>query len=1071
MASAYSILRNYGDYIQPYDLGLVQQGLQYKQGKYDVNRLKVDQQIEQFANLDLIKGVDKQYLNDRLSELVNQVNQYGTMDLSENGITKNIGNHIKQALDTTVMNAYVSSNEIRKTFSTIEDVKKNHPDKYAVQNEYDAMEGVNEYLSNSEVGASYKSKGYTPFTDINKILDDRVKNADKYLTNITKVTTANGDYFVDQYNEAVDPNKIRNLVRSTLTPQLQNQVLIDAKFNMRGLDDTSIRAVAKEDYSNQITSLNGIKKLAESDLIGIDKKDPKYQQYKNYIGSLDGQINDYNGKITDLDKTDTNSLKYNLYYNQLENNYVGLYSGVLRSEQTLRENSIPIRYKEFYEKQRQADIDNQFQAANLDLANQRLGLDKDKFGLDVAMKDYQMKKDGYDSASGTFKGGVDAMGNPIAKAGAVNEQKPNEQRFTEQFSAARLDYKNALFNSGNNDVQKLDDKTFFGIYGVQKSEFKPENMDKIMSIFQSKMSGNPDSKLVPINNNLRQKFDKFNHFNKTNELKNTDIEQTISTTANDIIYGFYNNSENKARTNMQVPEFTIAKTPKGGDEIQYTGRYVSWGQMYGNKEADLNRKIGNTGKTYRDMAQVSVLTGLISRERGKGTGAGWSSLIQEGDEKFVEQMSNYINKVVGGGMTQKKVEDSQSFWGSMWENVAGNAGIAKNKVDIGIAKLFGQGTSYDEAELKQYENRAKKATFDSQIGHFLDDSANDSRNVKEIVVNGRATKYNPVKHVMELSGANKFNWGTPLDFIVELPDKEDSSMKYIDARDLSPTNRGTGIESSIDDRFRTNREILNKRVDKYNEAALGMYPQDFAYSIDPKSQTGKTLSNIVNGKASLEGESGSVVGSNIVYERNEQGGLNVTVDFGTAKSNEKKTIVLSPDEVPTGLSNLLNKPSYNPAYDARLNSASSIDYSSSLFRSNQEKLNYSKNNGTPLNQLYGEDDFYRDLNNTLPPQYKQQFEDKYSKALNYLVDNKSTFSLVPSGDGYFAKQWKVGDVIVGLEPTSIQTLMDEDVSSIYKNGQSTMMQSFKQIISDFGNKGYSSQLDEINNYLKQTNAR
>ena len=1063
MANAFSILRNYGDYVSPGDLNLMHQAIQYKQGKYDANRLKIDSQIEQLANLDLVKPVDKQYFNERISTVIDMANQYGTMDLSENGITRGLQNHIKQALDTTVMNAYVSSNEIRKTFSTIEDVKKNHPDKYAVQNEYDAMEGVNEYLSNSEVGASYKSKGYTPFTDINKILDDRVKNADKYLTNITKVTTANGDYFVDQYNEAVDPNKIRNLVRSTLTPQLQNQVLIDAKFNMRGLDDTSIRAVAKEDYSNQITSLNGIKKLAESDLIGIDKKDPKYQQYKNYIGSLDGQINDYNGKITDLDKTDTNSLKYNLYYNQLENSYVGLYSGVLRSEQTLRENSIPIRYKEFYEKQRQADIDNQFQAANLDLANQRLG-------LDVARTDYQMKKDGYDATTGTFKGGVDAMGNPIAKAGTVNGQKPNEQRFTEQFSAARLDYKNALFNSGNNDMQKLDDKTFFGIYGVQKSEFRPENMDKIMSIFQSKMSGNPDSKLVPISNNLRQKFDKFNHFNKANELKNTDIEQTISTTANDIIYGFYNNPENKARTNMQVPEFKIVKTPKGGEEIQYTGRYVSWGQMYGNKEADLNRKIGNTGKTYRDMAQVSVLTGLISRERGKGTGAGWSSLIQEGDEKFIEQMSNHINKVVGGGMTQKKVEDSQGFWSSMWDNIAGNAGIAKNKIDIGIAKIFGQGTSYDEAELKQHEQRANKATFDSQIGHFLDDSANDSRNAKEIVVNGRVTKYNPVKHVMELSGANKFNWGgTPLDFIAELPDKEDSSMKYIDSRDLSPTNRGTGVESSIDDRFRNNREILNKRVDKYNEAALGMYPQDFAYSIDPNSQTGKTLANIVNGKATLDGESGSVVGSNIVYERNEQGGLNVTVDFGTSKANEKKTIVLSPDEIPTGLSSALSKPKYNPAYDSRLSGAASIDYSSTLFRNPQEKLNYAKNSGTPLNQLYGEDDFYRDLSNTLPPQYKQQFQDKYGKALDYLVDNKSTLSLVPV-NGQYVKQWKVGDVVVGFDPIQQQYLTDEEVSSVYNNGQSSMMQSFKSIIQNYKG-GSSPELDVINNFLNQNNAR
>ena len=114
MASSYSILRDYGDYVSPGDLNLMHQAIQYKQGKYDANRLKIDSQIEQLANLDLVKPVDKQYFNERISTVIDMANQYGTMDLSENGITRGLQNHIKQALDTTVMNAYVSSNEIRK---------------------------------------------------------------------------------------------------------------------------------------------------------------------------------------------------------------------------------------------------------------------------------------------------------------------------------------------------------------------------------------------------------------------------------------------------------------------------------------------------------------------------------------------------------------------------------------------------------------------------------------------------------------------------------------------------------------------------------------------------------------------------------------------------------------------------------------------------------------------------------------------------------------------------------------------------------------------------------------------
>lgn len=85
MASAYSILRNYGDYIQPFDFNLIQKGLEYKQQKYDANSAMVQEQINQFANIELAKDEDKAYLNERLNTLVDQVNEYGSIDLSSNG--------------------------------------------------------------------------------------------------------------------------------------------------------------------------------------------------------------------------------------------------------------------------------------------------------------------------------------------------------------------------------------------------------------------------------------------------------------------------------------------------------------------------------------------------------------------------------------------------------------------------------------------------------------------------------------------------------------------------------------------------------------------------------------------------------------------------------------------------------------------------------------------------------------------------------------------------------------------------------------------------------------------------
>ncbi|MCA9748188.1 MAG: hypothetical protein KC414_03725 [Romboutsia sp.] len=1046
MASSYSILRNFGDYIQPYDLNLIQQGLQYKQGKFDANYAKIQSQIDQISNLDLVKDVDKQYLYERIQNLVGGVNQYGAIDLSSNGITRSIQGHITQALDVNVMNAYASSSEFRKTISTIENVKKNQPDKWSPQNEYDAMEGMQEYLNDENVGASYKGKGYTPFTDVNKILDDRIKNADKYLKNITKRTTPSGDYFYDEYNEVVSPDKIRQLIRGTMTPQLQNQVLIDAKFNMRGLDDSTIRSVAKDSFSNQITELDGVKKLAESDLAGIDSKDPNYTKLKNYIESINGQISDYNTRISDLDKTDSNSLKYNLYYNQLENNFVGLYSGVLRNEQTIRENSIPLRYKQFHEQQRQNDITNAFQQQRLDLA-------RDQFSLDVAKQDYQMKKDGYDPETGTFSG-VDGMGNPIAKAGENEDGISTEEKVRTETFNSKNDFKNALLNKGNEDKQTMDDKTFLAVYKVKKSEFTPQNMDKIMSLVQASWSSNPDSKLVPINSELRQKFDRWNHFDTSLKQVNSEIEQSLTTNYNNLIDGIYNATSNKMLSQTMVNDFEIVNE-NGVDKIKILDTKKPIGQVFGKNENDLNTQLGNTGRTKRDLLMGYLAVMDIQKERENHIGSG--------DVGRIERMANFANKAIYGTMSEFKRDDNKGFWGTAWDNVSG---ASKGTFNF-VMSLTPFGDQEDIED--KNEGFSKIKGLDTQTGNFL---TTVSENVYD--ANGRLLQdKSTLRDLFDKTGASEFTMYNPKREIKDIFNDyvlgSDSKLEYLDKTDLNKTEDGRW--SSWDDRINETEDYLfnaeNGRVNKIYESALGMYPQDYAYSVDSKSTTGKTLANIANGKLSLEGESGSVVGNNIVYERNAQGGLDVTVDFGTTKDNEKKTLSFSPDEVPQGLLKSLQAPSYNPAYDARLSTAQSIDYSSTLFRDNQEKLNYSKATGVPLNQLYGENEFRNDLQNYLPPQYRQQFDEKYGAALEYLIDNKSTFSLVPTGDGYYAKQWKVGDVSVGLEPTAIQNLMNEEVSSIYNNGQSTMMMAFKQIILDYGTKGYSEDLDAINNYLRE----
>ena len=111
MAGYTSTPRQYGEYIQPYNIDLIAKALSYKQNKYDVADAQIREKINQIGSLDIMKGVDKSYLLSRLTNMVGDLNNLGALDLSDSGIVKNLDNHISQSIDDKVLNAYESTKQ------------------------------------------------------------------------------------------------------------------------------------------------------------------------------------------------------------------------------------------------------------------------------------------------------------------------------------------------------------------------------------------------------------------------------------------------------------------------------------------------------------------------------------------------------------------------------------------------------------------------------------------------------------------------------------------------------------------------------------------------------------------------------------------------------------------------------------------------------------------------------------------------------------------------------------------------------------------------------------------------
>lgn len=167
MANAYSIQRNRQGWIDPTDQDFTLKALMFKQQKYDANQAKVQSVIEQYKSLQLARGVDQQYLQERLQALVNNINQYGPQDLSSNAVTQSIQYHIGQALDTNVMTAVQETAKIKNYQAEVDKIREKNPELYNTLNEAYGLAPAQEYLQNDQVGARIKgSLTYTPYKDI-----------------------------------------------------------------------------------------------------------------------------------------------------------------------------------------------------------------------------------------------------------------------------------------------------------------------------------------------------------------------------------------------------------------------------------------------------------------------------------------------------------------------------------------------------------------------------------------------------------------------------------------------------------------------------------------------------------------------------------------------------------------------------------------------------------------------------------------------------------------------------------------------------------------------------------------
>lgn len=332
MASFTDAITQFNPYVAqlPVD-AMVKVGMM-KQQQYEEGYKKIQGEIDKIAGLDIIRDVDKDYLQSKLDELGGNLKTFAAGDFSNFQLVNSVGGMAKQiGKDKDIQTAVASTAWYRKQAQEMESAIKSGKSSQA--NIWDFNDKANKYISSKDLGRSFSDR-YTQYTDVKKKALDAIKSLHPSLTgyDIPYKTDKKGNidtrYYADAMQrlkiEGIDESKIQQAIYATLTPDDMNQLSIDARYQFRGVDSEKLKEVAKNQYDSQVRDASDslekllVKKRTNGDptkdkelkdniayyenLLGVNKGPGEGELYKQYLQNIEDATNDPDGVKTNIYK-------------------------------------------------------------------------------------------------------------------------------------------------------------------------------------------------------------------------------------------------------------------------------------------------------------------------------------------------------------------------------------------------------------------------------------------------------------------------------------------------------------------------------------------------------------------------------------------------------------------------------------------------------------------------------------------------------------------------------------------------------------------------------------------------
>ena len=297
-----------------------------KQEMYTEGLTKVQQSVDAYGQLrnNIKTDVEREYFDKTMDNLVKTINQSAGLDFSMKGNVQavlNIGKPLEK--DEYITTAISNGKEITRRQETLTKLK---PEDRSAANDADYFEDVQDYMKSGKLGYKLGTKEYTPYIDISKEINDRMKNAKE---NGTVDIIMDGKYIRTESTKGLSPQEVAAKISAGLGVKEKNQLRIDAMYDLKQKGIEQGHADVVNYYTNlkqssEATLLESQNRLKQAqDAYAKSPTESARQALEAVRGPLEEarlQVEVANKNLTQV--SDINNFNPNQYVNLFTNNFI-----------------------------------------------------------------------------------------------------------------------------------------------------------------------------------------------------------------------------------------------------------------------------------------------------------------------------------------------------------------------------------------------------------------------------------------------------------------------------------------------------------------------------------------------------------------------------------------------------------------------------------------------------------------------------------------------------------------------------------------------------------------------------